>query len=965
VGTHTQGLCLFDDRTGRFCRVKINDSNAANAGNYEIWSLREDPDGNIWVGTNQANLFRIGLPDALKMGFPTQSDFTAQVQVRRYSFQPHATNIERLTFLSDGQLVVSTFLGTFTLDYRYPALPAKRLNAGEGAAFPVPTKQGLLWLSGTQDQIQVQRGGSLWVSTKGGGIVRLDKQAQHREPGTFLHINEAQGLPNKVVYGILPDGAGNLWLSTNRGLAQFNPNTRRFRSFTKADGLQDDEFNTGAFFRAASGELLFGGINGITQFWPGRFARQAQRTPPLARIIGLRVNNEAVTVGDSTGILPQSLDYTTHLDLAHDQNLLTLEFSLMDFTNSANNRYRYRLDGIDAEWVDAGTNRFANYAQLPDGRYTLEMMASPDGNTWSKPVSVQIRVRPPVYRTWWAYGLYALVLGGVAWQVYRVQSVRWRLQQQVAQEQREAARLAELDGLKTRFFTNISHEFRTPLTLLLGPIGDLQARLPAERPLLSLMERNATRLLALINQLLDLSKLEAHQLKPEPQRTDLVVFLRTLAAAFQSLAESRQLTFVVEQNVPAYWTDIDHDKLEKIVTNLLSNAFKFTPPGQAVRLSVTYPTQGHEVVLTVADTGIGMAAAVLPHIFERFYQADGRTNRAYEGTGVGLALASELVKVLGGQINVSSTEGAGTSFRLVLPCPPAPAPEQGTESPQVADGQVDEARKMILIVDDNEDIRAYVRQLFEADYRILEAHDGKHGLEIATATQPDLVICDLMMPRLDGFGFCRALKEQPATSHIPVVMLTAKATLQDRLEGLTLGADDYVVKPFHRDELQVRVRNLLQNRQRLFEQFRQQQATPVLAETNVPDNVPESAEPTANVPESRALLTGEQQFIDRLSAAIEAHLSDPAFSVEDLAEAANLSRSQLHRKLKTLLGTSATDFIRNHRLTRAAKLLQIGDQSVTQVAYAVGFDSLSYFARVFEERYGVLPSRFGKSSRNG
>ncbi|GAB4025489.1 two-component regulator propeller domain-containing protein [Spirosoma koreense] len=807
----------------------------------------------------------------------------------------------------------------------------------------------------------------LWVTTKGSGLVRLDKQT-----GKFDHITEAQGLPNKVVYGILADEYKNLWLSTNRGLAQFNPKTRTFRNYTKADGLQDDEFNTGSFFKTPSDELLFGGVNGLTRFRASDVIPNLGRKPTV-NIIGLKVNNETIPVGGPDGILTQGIEYTSSIDLSHTQNLITFEFGVMDYTNSAKNRYRYRLEGIDQSWVEAGTNRFANYAQLPAGSYTFQVSGSPDGQVWSDPVTVRVRVHPPFYQTWWAYLLYALVLAVIGWQLYCFQTQRLLLQQQVRFEQKEASRLAELDALKNQFFTNISHEFRTPLTLILGPIEQVvqeyahDARFP-------LIQRNANRLLSLINQLLDLSKLEAGQLKPELEPGDLAAFFRTIASSFDSLAESRQLQFGFSQNTSRFQTDFDRDKLEKIVTNLLANAFKFTPAGNEVRMTVRYPEAGatDPVQVIVADTGIGIAPANLAHIFERFYQVQGQVNRPYEGTGIGLALVNELVRVLNGTIDVVSTEGSGTQFTVQLPfvasrkptalnqtdipdampdtvalhqvAPPVPLPVSDGVDASGSSAPIS-AENILLIIDDNADIRTYVRSIFEDSYQIVEAADGLAGLAQATAQLPNIVICDLMMPRLDGFGFCKALKSQEATSHIPVIMLTAKATVEDRIEGFELGADDYLTKPFNRNELQARVRNLIDQRKRLYERFS-------TAPDQQPTVVPSLAGP--------ALPSAEQHFIDRLTTAVNQHLDDTAFSVEELAAAASLSRVQLHRKLKAIANTTATQFIRDIRLAKAAELLAGGELSVTQVAYAVGFDNLSYFAKVFQEQYRVLPSQYGK-----
>jgi signal transduction histidine kinase/DNA-binding response OmpR family regulator/ligand-binding sensor domain-containing protein len=814
-----------------------------------------------------------------------------------------------------------------------------------------------------------QPGRYLWIGTKGGGLNRLDRQT-----GNCLHITEAQGLPNKVVYGLLTDQFKNFWISTNRGLAEFSPKTFRFRNYTKGDGLQDDEFNTSSFVKLPSGELLFGGINGLTAFLPSALLNTKTR-PPIANIINLKINNESIPVGGPDKILTESIDHTHRIDLAHDQNLLTVEFGVMDYTNSAQNQYRYRLSGIDPDWVNAGTNRFANYAQLPIGNYTFEMMGSADGQVWSKPVELQIWIHPPFYRTWWAYLFYALVLAVALRQLYLFQTQRWLLQQRLLFEQREAIRLTELDSFKTQFFTNISHEFRTPLTLLLGPLGDLKRKFP-EESVLPMMERNGNRLLSLINQLLDLSKLEADQLRTELKRGDIASFLRTLAISFDSLAESQRIRFTFAQTETECWADFDADKMEKIVTNLLANAFKFTPAGNDVHMNVSYPESAEtpNLQVIIEDTGIGIAPEDLAHIFERFYQRSaGGQSQAYGGTGIGLALVHELVRVLGGQVGVTSTVGQGTAFTVTLPLilvdkPVLPQPAATDSSlPGLQDvvfpvplspgispleSEPMDTERILLIIDDNADIRAYVRTVFEADYRVIEAEDGQEGLEKAMATMPDIVICDLMMPRIDGFVFCRMLKTQEVTSHIPVVMLTAKATVQDRIEGFELGADDYLTKPFNRAELQVRVRNLVQQRQRLYQRF----ATGLMS-------IPINATPVSDgiEPAKPVLLAAEQKFLDRLSVVVLAHIDNAAFTVEALAEAVNMSRAQLFRKLKALTNTTASNYILNIRMVKAAQLLKEQEVSITQVAYAVGFDNPSYFTKVFKERYGVLPSQYGKS----
>ncbi|GAB4024581.1 hybrid sensor histidine kinase/response regulator transcription factor [Spirosoma gilvum] len=795
----------------------------------------------------------------------------------------------------------------------------------------------------------------LWVSTKGGGLEQLDKQA-----GTFRHFAEAQGLPNKVVYGLLVDSFKKLWMSTNRGLAQFDPKTFTFRNYAKADGLQDDEFNTGSFFKSPSGDLMFGGINGLTIFRPGDFARANSQLPQV-HIVGLKVNNKAVETGADDGILATNIEDAQTVNLNHTHSLLSVEFGVMDYTNPTKNRYRYRLEGINENWVEAGDNRIATFTQLPVGTYRLEMMGSANGNVWSKPVTLQIIMHPPVYRTGWAYLLYTLILSVVGWLLYRFQRQRLLLQQQLVYEQQEASRLAELDALKTQFFANISHELRTPLTLISGPVEQM-AKEYAEDWRFPILQQNAKRLLGLINQLLDLTKLEAGQLKPEPETGDLAGFFRLVASSFTSMAESQQINFSFAQAETVYWTSFDRDKVEKIVTNLLANALKFTPAGKAVVMEVVY--QGGRAFLTLRDTGIGIPAAKLPHIFDRFYQVDGKVNRSYEGTGIGLALVKELVQVLGGTLSVDSTEGEGTTFWVTLPATPidpsvenftstTTQPEKPISSRQISHRKILPERplpttglasdNLLLIIDDNADIRAYVRSIFETHYQILEASDGQEGFEKATEQLPTLVICDLMMPRLDGFGFCKALKSQMATSHIPVIMLTAKATVADRIEGFELGADEYLTKPFDQTEIQVRVRNLIRQRERLGQYFQERLGL-----------LP------APLPANEELITKENAFLQKVLVVIDAHLAESGFDVEQLSGHLNLSQRQLVRKLKAVTGQTAVEFIRNRRLEQAATLLRHGELSISGVAYAVGFESLSYFTRSFQEKFGVPPSAFSE-----
>ena len=519
------------------------------------------------------------------------------------------------------------------------------------------------------------------------------------------------------------------------------------------------------------------------------------------------------------------------------------------------------------------------------------------------------------------------------------------------------SRLKELDNLKTSFFANISHEFRTPLTLILSPLKDLRREFP-EREVFRVMQQNAERLLALINQLLDLSKLEAGKMDMQLQKGDLAQFLNYLFSSFESLAQNKKILFQYEQSQLNYVVDFDKDKIEKVVTNLLSNAFKFTPQNGRVQVRVDY--QKTQLLLKVHDFGIGIAPQRLPRIFDRFYQADSGDNRSYEGTGIGLALVKELVQVMKGSINVESKVGEGTIFTVILPMLEEPTTSKVqatvpisvpkeleimvTERPTEA--IMGDGKEVLLIVEDNPELRAYIREIFAPHYYLLEASDGQEGLEKAIEELPDVIICDLMMPRLDGFGFCKAMKKNELTNHIPIVMLTAKATLTDRLEGLELGADDYLSKPFDRDELQVRVRNLIRQRQVLLQKY---------GKINQPETLLKSEIEENSVPQNRTI---DAQFLQKCEETLMKHLGESGFDVERFAEAMTISSVQLRRKLKAITGQGVIEYVRNFRLEKAAEMLANKTETVSEVAYKVGFESLSYFSKVFFEKYEKNPSEW-------
>lgn len=781
---------------------------------------------------------------------------------------------------------------------------------------------------------------TLWIGTKGGGINCLDLKTR-----VFTHINTQSGLPNDVVYGILPGDADELWCSTNRGLAKLTlDDGRRVRditTFTAAKGLQDNEFNTQAFSKAANGELLFGGVNGINRFFP--YAVLPDSTPSPLAWVGLSINHEAQAV-------PHSVE---GLQLNANQNNLSFEFSLLDFTDPATNRYRYRLVGLDDDWVTLGTNRFCRFTNLAPGNYQLEVQGSNGEGGWqSLERPIRITVFPPWWRSTLAYWLYGILLTlAVVWG-YRFQLRRIKMREQLAYEHRETERIRAMEQMKTNFFTNITHEFRTPLTLILEPARrirqqttDSEVRWNAD-----LIARNSKRLLEMVNKLLDLAKIESGSMALELRRGDMAELAASVYQTFLPLAEQRNIAMSFSVQPRPLTLAFDGGKVELVLNNLLSNALKFTPEGGQVALTVRQVSgqQGEPdgVEITVADTGIGIPDEAVAHIFERFYQVENAQHPAFEGTGIGLALSKELTTLMNGRLSVDSNAGAGSVFTVWLPMVAPVEWETWTgaaQSATVADAASEptllseQEQPLVLLIEDNIELRAFLKQCLASRWTVAEASDGNEGIQKARDLIPDLVISDLMMPGQDGYAVCQALKNDELTAHIPIILLTARQALDAKIKGLRVGADDYMAKPFHTEELLARMDNLVALRRKLLERS--------------PNTEQACATDTDHLSEL------DQAFLRRFMALLEEHLADEGLSVEQLAQQMHISRVQLHRKLKGITQKNATDFLRDYRLDRAMAMLRNQEGLVYEIASQVGFGSEKYFSRAFKERFGISPSK--------
>jgi signal transduction histidine kinase/ligand-binding sensor domain-containing protein/DNA-binding NarL/FixJ family response regulator len=795
----------------------------------------------------------------------------------------------------------------------------------------------------------------LWIGTTGNGLIRFDKTT-----GQSHAFTTDDGLPNNTIYAIVPDDNNNLWLSSNRGITRFNPVTHAIRNFDIADGLISNEFNRWHCFKLPDGRIAFGGITGYTIFNPADIKEDAFQ--PRILFSNLLINNKPLSDSSS---LAGSLNAMNELFLPYDQNFLGFEFACDEYDNPRKITYRYRLINFDNDWVYAHNERFANYTRLPPGKYTLEINAANVSGIWSNKIkTLQIIITPPWWQSWWAYSLYILIAVGLiaAFFYYRLRQIR--LKQGMILQQKQTEQLKAIDEMKSRFFSNITHEFRTPLSLIISPVEKLQADTKDEqtRKTLVTVQHNAERLLQLINQLLDLSKLEAGNMQLNFYRGRLNEFTSEMTCLFLPLAENKQIELTYRCDLAEEYL-FDADKMKTIFLNLLSNAIKFTPAGGKIAVSVT-EQEDKKIKLSVSDTGIGIPADKLPFIFNRFFQADDSRIRRYEGTGIGLALVKELAELMNGTVSAESRDNTGTLITLTLPI------EKATETIVFPHGYQQWQKEkdivlvpatktihtnghaketvatnlpLLLLVEDNEELLAFLRESFErtlpggkAGFRVITASNGLSALALAKEELPDVIISDIMMPEMDGYALCSRLKTDAVTNHIAVILLSARASYESRLGGLQLGADDYISKPFHFDELETRIRNLLERQERLRAKYRSQlqQQDPVAQQNEI-----------------------ESPFLKNIYDIIEDMIDDPQLGASKLAEKNAMSLRTLNRKLNTLIGLTAGDLIRQYRLQKSLSLLKTG-HNVSEAAYMVGFETPAYFSQCFKDHFGVSPKDY-------
>jgi signal transduction histidine kinase/ligand-binding sensor domain-containing protein/DNA-binding NarL/FixJ family response regulator len=802
--------------------------------------------------------------------------------------------------------------------------------------------------------IYQDRSGTIWAGSNQGGLHRY-----HVGTDMFTYYTTKEGLPSNHVVSIIEDNSGFLWIGTNKGLSRMDTRKEMFHNFNVNNGLPANQFRGNSIYMH-NNKLMFGTVNGFILFNPDSL--EINKTVPPVHITSFRVNEQDRAIPDEKVILP------------FNKNFVSFEFVALNYEHPQKNQYKYKLEGVDKDWVESGTRRFARYSDLEPGSYTFSVIGSNNNNIWNEQgASLSFIVQPPWWKTSWAYAGYTILglmlLFFFHQQIIRRERLRNRLQLQTL----EADKMYEMDQLKSRFFANISHEFRTPLTLILGPLEKFVAETDDEKKksVFKMMQRNTRRLLNLINQLLELSRLESGNLKLNKKPVALNPFLKGVVLSFSSLAERKEINFRFRYPDGNDVVFIDSDKLEKIIVNLLSNAFRYTPSGGDVIFTARFEKQESKerlvLEISVEDTGQGISEEQQKQIFNRFYQTNTSDNATKKGTGIGLALVSELVELHEGEISVESKPGKGSRFLIRLPLETAAYQElmvyqideqlSGEREMEVIESELledisemeaiiddkPEEKSSILVVEDNADVRGFIKEILGDSYLIEEAANGEEAFHLATSEVPDLIISDLMMPKMDGIELNKRLRQEVSTSHIPVIILTAKASETNQVEGFKIGADAYITKPFSAEVLKARVSNLIENRKKLREHFSQ--------------NI--NLEPS-----SINISSIDEKFIGKVKQVMEEHMNDLMFGVEQFSEEVNMSRSQFHRKLKALTNHTPAELIRSTRIKRAAELLEKGAGSVGEVALMVGFNYSSYFTKCFQKQYGINPSEFAAQNAN-
>ncbi|MCC5932584.1 MAG: response regulator [Cyclobacteriaceae bacterium] len=947
-GTYSGGLNEYNYRTKAFKHYKHSYTDSSSISDNDIRVIYEDKNRQLWIGT------RSGLNI---ISLPTKSNRRISAFKNKDIRAIHQDNRGRM------------WIGVFNEGLKQ-YLP----ETEEVFDYPIMINNKIIPAHQTINTIAEDDAGNLWLGTYSGGLVQFKP-----EDNLLIAYTENDGLANNRVNKILIDKQKHLWLSTDYGISRFVPETRMFLNYGKSDGIHGLEFHAGSGFISTSGHMYFGSIDGIVYFHPDSIGIN----PLLPKLVfsDFRIFNRPVPIGEQESPLHRHISETREITLNHKQSIFSIEYAGIDFAINKENEYAYMLEGLESEWNYVGTQRSATYTNLVPGEYLFKVKASNSDGLWTpEPLSLKINILPPPWKTWWAYLIYVILIATMMYGLQYLTLKQMKLKNRLALAQLENQKEHELHQMKIQFFTQISHEFRTPLTLILAPLDDLM-RQPEEnaayfRKKIPGILKNAKQLLRLVDQLMHFRKLESGKLKLKAGYYNLVEFTKQLLQAFDEYALKRNIQLQFASVHPELNIWYDPSKMEIILNNLIFNAFKFTPDGGNISIMISKknaletaaifaihkanPQVASEnwVEISVSDSGTGIKLEELDQIFESFYQAKNVETKG--GTGLGLTLVKGLTELHKGIVLASSELGQGSTFSLFFPMgdshlDPSEIDSSPDESALYLPGnefdildrsdiasevpneeEVHEGLQM-LIVEDNPEVGALIGDIFKNEFRIHMAGSGAEGLEIASSLVPDIIITDVYMPGLSGVDLCRALKNHENTSHIPVIILTARATEEGLLEGLQSGANDYLTKPFHPEVLRSKVQNLMELR----EKMREKNKRVVSLE-----------------PGEIEIEPADEKFLKRTIEIIENNLTNAQFGVKYLVGEMQMSRSVFYRKLQALTGKSVNEFIISIRLKRAAQLLQSREYTVNQVAWEAGYNDIKHFRAQFKETFGITPSAF-------
>ncbi|WP_299547339.1 two-component regulator propeller domain-containing protein [Seonamhaeicola sp.] len=931
-----------------------------------VFSLLEDRHKNLWIGTYDEGLHRWAY-------YQNSNSYKKDLLVnnRNNPYSISSNIIRDILQDSHGNIWFATSNGLSKL------IPDEALN--KDPKFEVYRKAPNDPNSISHNYIlslYESKDGTIWIGTFGGGLNKYIPGV-NGEADKFLVYLDIDGLPNNVIKGILEDKDGNLWLSTNKGLSKFDPIEETFKNYDENDGLQSDEFQELACLKKSNGEMLFGGVNGFNAFFPENIIDNDIEAKPI--ITSFSISNKEIGVGEVVNrrvVLDKVISKTQELTLKYNENSFSFEFAALHFAAPNKNKFAYMLEGFDEDWVYTGAGkRFATYTNLSSGNYTLKVKASNNDGVWgTAPSQIKIRIKPPFWQTNFAFLLYSLFIIGLLLVYRRFTIIKTTKKHQLELEHMEKEKNDELNRMKLEFFTNISHEFRTPLTLIKGPLKYLRKNSrnldeEAVQKQYTRMYKNTEYLLRLVNQLLDFRKLNQGKMKLVLRKSNLLGFVKEICEPFQFLAQKQDIVFNVYSKEETIASWFDHDALEKIMFNLLSNAFKFTGKRGKVEVDISIDDKDYAVI-KVKDNGSGIAENRIASIFDRFHTENSTERKKQQGAGIGLSFTKNLVLLHQGTIDVKSEPHVETVFTVQLPMNKeayADIPEiviktaddvdflvRSSESEIAAisfnDELIDQdfsnrksSSPVLLVVDDNDEIRSFIKDALSGDYEVFEADNGKMGLELANKLKPSIILTDVLMPVMDGYELCKTLKTQIDTSHIPVIMLTAKSSQESEIQGAKVGADDYIRKPFDIELLELKLSNIVKQRNDLRKRFNR--------EINLQ-------------PKEVTVTTMDEKFLQKAINIVEENMMNPDFNVEMLVKEMGHSRSGMFVKFKEITGLSPSEFVRNIKLKRAVQLFEQSDYSVKEIMFMTGFNTASYFSKCFKKQFGVVPSEYvGKNSQ--